>query len=79
MCNTRKADLCRGKLLLLLLYDLTTVGRHVVAVADHRLRTPDDSVVSRGSVSDTTHIYYAVSRIYMHAREPKNEKHVRGR
>lgn len=29
---------------------------HVAVVADHRLRIPDDSVVSRGSVSDSTYI-----------------------
>lgn len=34
---------------------------HVVVLADHRLRTLDDSVVSRGSVSDSTYIY---RRIY---------------
>lgn len=51
-------------------------------VADHRLRSLDDGVVLRGSVSDSTYIYvymYICIYIYMHAREPKNEKHVRGR
>lgn len=46
-------------------------------VADHRLRTLDDGVISRGSVSSST--YICVCTVYMHAREPKNEKHVRGR
>lgn len=49
--------ICVAVTVVVVLYDLTTVGRHVVAVANHRLRTSDDSVVSRGSVSDSTYIY----------------------